>query len=183
MTNADVPTFTTRIVSKRLKEQLPGRVKTSLGTKATNADRYSTKVAQLELARVKKAWTKYKSIQDQDRDGIYGYLQAVFDLISKWKESGDTKVAFHRPFERANHNSQMPAEPFAAVIFCTSDPEKVDDRTLSKWSRALRYVAINKKKTESLKKCMKRQGGINECASRFCVSARTKLMNHPTCEI
>jgi hypothetical protein len=167
MTNADVPTITMRISSRRLKEQFSGRMKTNLSIKTTHADRYSTKVVQLELSRVKKAWTKYKSTQDRDRDGIYNYLQAVFDLISKWKKLGDRKVECHRIFGRANHNPQIPAEPFAAVIFCTSDPEKVHDRTRGKWSRALRYVAISMEKAEPLKKWMKRQGGINECASRF----------------
>jgi hypothetical protein len=31
-------------------------------------------------------------------------------------------------------------EPFAAIIRCTADPEKVDKRTRSKWSRVLRYA-------------------------------------------
>ena len=58
-------------------------------------------------------------------------------------------------------------EPFAAVIYCTSDPEKVDDRTRSKWSRVLRYAAEFKDLDEPLRDFIKRKGGINKCAARF----------------
>lgn len=36
------------------------------------------------------------------------------------------------------------AQPHAAVILCTADHDKVDDRTRSKWSRVLRYAAERK---------------------------------------
>ena len=39
-------------------------------------------------------------------------------------------------------------EPFAAIIFCTSDRQKVDKRMRSKWSRALRYAAEYKTTAE-----------------------------------
>jgi hypothetical protein len=38
-------------------------------------------------------------------------------------------------------DSQTLNEPFAAIIFATADPAKVDKRTRSKWSRALRYAS------------------------------------------
>jgi hypothetical protein len=140
-------------------------MKTNPGTKTPRPDRYSTKVVQLELARVKKAWTQYQTTRD--RDGVYIYLQAVFDIVSKWKEQGDTVAEFHRAFGLANHNTRIPAEPFSASIFCTSDREKADERTRCKWSRALRYAASSKRRAEPLKEFIKRLGGINECASRF----------------
>ena len=59
-------------------------------------------------------------------------------------------------------------EPVAAIIRCTADPTKVDMRTRSKWSRALRYALAYKLPSEPLDKFMKRKGGINCCASRFC---------------
>jgi hypothetical protein len=57
-------------------------------------------------------------------------------------------------------------EPFAAIIRCTADPSKVDKRTRSKWSRALRYALAYKLTSEPLEGFMKRKGGINECAAR-----------------
>jgi len=58
-------------------------------------------------------------------------------------------------------------EPFAAVILCTADPDKVDYRMRSKWSRVLRYAAEFKGLEEPLSAFIKRKGGINKCASRF----------------
>ncbi len=58
-------------------------------------------------------------------------------------------------------------EPFAAIILCTAEPEKVDYRMRSKWSRALRYAAKYKRLEESLSAFIKRKGGINKCAARF----------------
>jgi hypothetical protein len=165
MNKAITRAFTARIVSRQLKGQSPSPAKTPPNTKTSHLDRYSTKVVQLELARVKKAWIQYQPTRD--RDGVYIYLQAVFDLFSKWKEQRDTIAEFHRAFGSANHNTQIPAEPFSALIFCTSDREKVDDRTRCKWSRALRYAASSRRRAEPLKKFIKRLGGINECASRF----------------
>ncbi len=42
-----------------------------------------------------------------------------------------------------------------------------DQKSRSKWARALRYAAGNKPKDESIKKFFKREGGINACASRY----------------
>src|SRR6202048_1708092 len=53
------------------------------------------------------------------------------------------------------------------VIRCTADREKVDKRTRSKWSRALRYALVQKTPSESLVQFVKRKGGINRRAERF----------------
>ena len=58
-------------------------------------------------------------------------------------------------------------EPFAAVILCTADRQKVDKRTRSKWSRVLRYAAEYKSIAEPLAAFVQRKGGINKCAARF----------------
>jgi hypothetical protein len=56
-------------------------------------------------------------------------------------------------------------EAFAVVIYCTAP--HVDQKSRSKWARALRYAATNKPDDESIKKFIKRKGGINACASRY----------------
>jgi hypothetical protein len=58
-------------------------------------------------------------------------------------------------------------EPFAAIILATADRQKVDKRTRSKWSRALRYAAERKTHSEPLAAFVRRKGGINKCAARF----------------
>ena len=52
-------------------------------------------------------------------------------------------------------------EPFAMVILCTADRQKVDKRTRSKWSRVLRYAAEYKTSAEPLAKFIQRKGRIN----------------------
>ena len=50
------------------------------------------------------------------------------------------------------------ANPFATVIRCTADG-KPDSKTISKWPRALRYVARAKKPRHQLMAFMKGRGG------------------------
>ena len=126
---------------------------------------YSAAALRQDLLRVRNAWVDCQA--SRDRNAIYGYLCAVFDLVSWW-------VAEHRAVSRARwalrlQRIALPTndEPFAAIIFCTSDPGKVDKRTRSKWSRVLRYAAEYKSYSKPLDQFIKRKGGINKCAERF----------------
>jgi hypothetical protein len=58
------------------------------------------------------------------------------------------------------------AELFSAVIRCTCD-DTVDNKTIRKWARTLRYVAHRKKSQTRLKAFMKKAGGVNACADRY----------------
>lgn len=125
---------------------------------------YTTEALRQDLLRVRNAWDECHA--SRDRDAVYGYLSAVFDLIAWW-------VAEDRALERAHKALRLQRicpfdgeDPFAAVIRCTADPAKVDKRTRSKWSRMLRYALAYKHIAEPLGQFIKRKGGINECASR-----------------
>ena len=61
-------------------------------------------------------------------------------------------------------------EPFAVAIYCIAP--KVDKKSRSKWARALRCAAATKPDDESIRKFIKRKGGINACASRYAGYAR-----------
>jgi hypothetical protein len=159
MTNASTPIDITRIASRRQKGRSP------LGANVSRLDWYSIKVIQLELAQIKKAWIEYKFTRDRNRDAVYNYLQAVFDLVSKWRERGDASETSCRALGRSNRNPQIPAEPFAAVIFCTSDPTEVDRKARSKWSRALQFADRRKRRSKPLDRFIRSKGGINECAA------------------
>ena len=102
------------------------------------------------------------------RDAIYPYLSEVFKAVRRWKEQDriDTKTQ-QALKEAVGGNKVRNREPFGVVIFCSSDPCKVDTKTKSKWTRALRYAEHFKPEADSLAKFMKRRGGINECAARF----------------
>jgi hypothetical protein len=126
---------------------------------------YTDQALRQDLMRVRNAWDESQA--RRERDAIYTYLTAVFELVAWW-------MAENRALERAHKALRlriiMPTEhdePFAAIIRCTSDPSKVDKRTRSKWSRALRYTLAYKLTSEPLDQFIKRKGGINECASKF----------------
>ena len=69
-------------------------------------------------------------------------------------------------FKFANLPFDRNADPFTVVIRFTSD-DNLDNKTISKWSRALRYVARVKKPRHPLRTFMKNRGGINGCAALF----------------
>jgi hypothetical protein len=126
---------------------------------------YTTQALREDLRRVRNAWEDCQS--KRDRDAIYSYLTAVFNLVAWWAAESCAlerarKALRLRCLEPSDHD-----EPFAAVIRCTSDLVKVDRRTRSKWSRVLRYALEYKLNSEPLVQFIKRKGGINECASRF----------------
>jgi hypothetical protein len=118
-----------------------------------------------DLMRVQNAWEDAQG--SRERDAIYTYLTAVFELVAWW-------MAENRALERARKALRLrrltPSdhdEQFAAIIRCTADPAKVDKRTRSKWSRALRYALAYKLTSEPLDQFIKRKGGINQCAAKF----------------
>ena len=127
---------------------------------------FSTEALKANLERLESEWETYQNTRD--RDGIYQYLAAVFELIMWWKHE-QKAVEYARRALSVQRRQTVPniAEPFAAVIFCTADPEKVDYRMRSKWSRVLRYAADYKDLDEPLRDFIKRKGGINKCAARY----------------
>jgi hypothetical protein len=141
------------LASSRLKEPVQDHVP------------YTTQALKQDLLRVRTAWEDCQA--SRDRDAIYGYLTAVFDLVAWW-------AAENRAVERAHKALRLQSmcpfdgeEPFAAIIRCAADPAKVDKRTRSKWSRVLRYALRYKSHSGPLDQFIKHKGGINECADRF----------------
>jgi hypothetical protein len=142
-------------------------------TSARNNIPYTDQALRQDLMRVRNAWDESQA--RRERDAIYTYLTAVFELVAWW-------MAENRALERARKALRLQniwasdnVEPFAAIIQCTADPLKVDRRTRSKWSRALRYALAYKVASEPLDKFIKSKGGINECASQCgrCLSRST----------
>ena len=134
---------------------------------------YTTQALREDVLRVRHAWVESQS--SRDRNAIYGYLTAVFDLVMWWAAEGRAISRAHRALWLQGADSPTTNEPFAAIIRCTSDPGKVDKRTRSKWSRVLRYVAEYKTSSEPLAAFIRRKGGINECAERFSRCRRRDL--------
>jgi hypothetical protein len=133
---------------------------------------YTTQALKQDLLRVRNAWEGSES--SRDRNAIYGYLSAVFDLVMWWAAEGRAISRARWALQLQNIWPSDHDEPFAAIILVTSDPAKVDRRTRSKWSRVLRYAAEYKSNSESLAAFVRRKGGINKCAARFSCCVRRR---------
>jgi hypothetical protein len=124
----------------------------------------SRKSLRQRLWDVGNAWDDFQ--ETRDRDAVYGYLRAVFSIVKHYSGRRRTKKLLRRAYKFAELSIDPTADPFAAVIRCTCDG-KADNKTISKWSRALRYVARVKKPRHRLTIFMKNRGGINACAERY----------------
>ena len=116
------------------------------------------------LGKVCDAWNEFQT--SRARDGVYGYLGAVFAIVEHYKARRKTRKLSRHAFKLAGLAFEENAEPFAAVIRCTCD-HRVDNKAISKWSRAIRYVAYCEVPSTALKAFMKQAGGINPCANRY----------------
>ena len=141
---------------------------------------YCKEALRQDLLRVRIAWEDCQS--NRDRNAIYGYLTAVFDLVMWWAVEG--RAVSRARWALGLQGTELPTtdEPFAAIIFATADREKVDKRTRSKWSRVLRYAAEYKTNAEPLAAFVQRRGGINKCVERFtrCLGRRRSKYEKPT---
>jgi hypothetical protein len=116
------------------------------------------------LGGVCDAWDDFQ--ENRSRDAVYGYLRAVFSIVKHYRGRRQTKRLMRRAYKFAGLPIDMNADPLAVVIRCTCDG-KADNKTISKWSRALRYVAGVKKPRHPLTTFMKNRGGVNACAALF----------------
>ena len=126
---------------------------------------FSTEALQASLLRLQNEWEMVQA--QHDRNAIYQYLAAVFELVVWWAKEDRAVNRAQRALHLRGYSSVREPEPFAAIILCSADRGEVDDRTRSKWSRVLRYAAQFKVSDEPLADFIKRKGGINECAARF----------------
>ncbi len=116
------------------------------------------------LERISDAWNDFQS--SRARDAVYGYLASVFSIVEQYKVRRKTAKLLRHACEFADLPFDRNVDPFTAVIRCTSDGS-VDSKMISKWARALRYVARSKRPTMPLEKFVKRVGGINACATLY----------------
>jgi hypothetical protein len=116
------------------------------------------------LEKIRDAWDEFQA--SRTRDAVYGFLGAVFEMVMHYKVRRRTTRLRRHAFKFAELPFDRNADPFSAVIRCTSD-DNADTKTISKWARALRYVAQCKKPRMALKKFMKKAGGVNTCASLY----------------
>jgi hypothetical protein len=116
------------------------------------------------LERISIAWDDFQA--SRTRDAVYGYLDAVFAIVEHYRVRRRTKRLLRRAAKFSGLPLENNADPFTAVIRCTSG-NGVDSKTISKWARALRYVAHRKKPRTRLKTFVKEVGGVNACADKY----------------
>ena len=116
------------------------------------------------LEKIRDAWDDFQS--SRARDAVYGYLGAVFEIVMHYRVRRRTNKLLRHAFKVANLPFDKNANPFTAVIRCTCDDE-IDSKTISKWARALRYVAHCKLPKMRVEAFMKRVGGVNACADFY----------------
>ena len=90
------------------------------------------------LLKVCDVWDE--TLDDRSRDSVYPYLRAVYSLVVKYQAERKTKELMHCAAELADVPYDENAEPFSTIIRCTCD-RKLDSKTTSELSRALRYAA------------------------------------------
>jgi hypothetical protein len=138
---------------------------------------YSPQALRQDLARVRHAWAECQCCRQ--RDAIYSYLTAVYDLVTWWAAEGrDLERAGRALWSRRLAVSER-EDPFAAIIRCTADPARVDMRTRSKWSRVMRYATAIKDQDEPFRQFVQRKGGINRCVCRYArlLKRQAKMVN------
>jgi hypothetical protein len=116
------------------------------------------------LEKICGAWDDFQA--NRARDAVYGYLEAVFAIVSHYKRRRKTNKLLRHAFKFANLPFDKAADPFTAVIRCTYD-NTFDSKTISKWARALRYAARSKEPAVRLRTFMKSAGGVNACADLY----------------
>jgi hypothetical protein len=94
------------------------------------------------LVKVRYAWNEFQATRA--RDAVYKYLEAVFAIIEHYKRRRSANGLLQQASKLTGLAPDKNADPFTTVIRCTCDGT-VDNKTISKWARALRYVAHRKK--------------------------------------
>ena len=116
------------------------------------------------LVKVRYAWNEFQATRA--RDSVYKYLEAVFSIVEHYKGQRKANRLLRQAFNCAGHELHKNKDLFSAVIRCTCD-DTVDNKTISKFSRALRYASYSDVPAARLKAFMKEAGGVNACADRY----------------
>jgi hypothetical protein len=106
-----------------------------------------------------------------NRMAVHRFLGDIFNQVSVWEAEDRLEEGLYRLLDSLKAPVPLRiGEAFAVVIYCIAS--HVDQKSRSKWARALRFAAATKPDDESIKRFIKRNGGINACASRYAQHAR-----------
>ena len=112
-----------------------------------------------------------RTFSSGNRMAVQTFLGAIFNQVFQWQAEDRLEEELYRLLDSLEGPVPLKiGEAFAVVIYCTAP--HVDQKSRSKWARALRYAAANRPDDESIKKFIKRKGGINACASNYAQHVR-----------
>ena len=126
---------------------------------------YSAVSLNQDIKRLREVWRRLQS--DRDRDAIYDYLTAVYELVEWWTVERQAIDRARRALQVTGLIVTEEPEPFAAVIAASVAPSRLDRRQLSKYAHVLRYAADRECRAKKFQDFIKGRGGINSCAARF----------------
>ena len=136
---------------------------------------YTSDALENDIERLCKAWRRYK--RSRKRTAIYRFLNTVLEIATIWRADGKLLSRAANALRMSGGKQPLELEPFRALIAVAARPRPVDDRTLSKWSRTLRFAASKKLPSTPLRKFIKRYGGINDCAAEFTRRAKRRSVS------
>ena len=102
-----------------------------------------------ELERL-KAVSK-RTFSSGNRMAVQTFLGAIFNQVYRWESEDRLEEELYRLLDSLKAPVPLKiGEAFAVVIYCTAP--HVDQKSRSKWARALRFAAANKPDDESINK-------------------------------
>jgi hypothetical protein len=94
---------------------------------------YSSAAQCQDLERLRGIWEHIQA--RHDRNAIDAYLSDVYGLVAVWAAEGREVERARRALRLLRFEVSDREGPFAAVIRCTGDPSKADERTRSERHR------------------------------------------------
>lgn len=98
----------------------------------------------------------------RDRNAVYAYLKPIFALVKLYERRGRVRSLVVTAQGLAGFSLDRAADPFS-VVLKTTCRGKLDNKTVSKFARALRY-ASRYHEDRPVAAFIKQKGGINRCA-------------------
>ena len=95
---------------------------------------------------------------------VYDYLAAVFELYVQLRRTKQARKAARLIAKLFGFRSQKRTHPIRVIIDATST---ADIKTMSRWSRALRYAWHERKTWKDLGSFLRENSGPAGCAKQF----------------
>jgi hypothetical protein len=117
-----------------------------------------------------------KCFASRSRFAFYDYLAAVFELYVQLRRRNQAKPSARRIAKLFGFRKQKRSHCIRVIIDATST---ADNKTKSRWSRALRYAWHERRKWTDLDAFLRENGGPAGCAKQF--AAINPRGRHPGC--